>query len=182
MAMNYIDVILILIILLSAWSGMQKGFILGVADLFCWLGGLIATFLVYPFILKYLPVTGAWTVFLTFILTLIAIRLVLAFVANQVLKRVPAPTHLLAVNKTLGIVPGLISGLIYGSIAAALLLLLPVSTTLTNATRDSTVATILSEKFERLESRLGPVLDDVGPKIIQLYKTYLDPTTPSPDS
>ena len=28
----------------------------------------------------------------------------------------------------------------------------------------------------------GPVLDDVGPKIIQLYKTYLDPTTPSPDS
>jgi hypothetical protein len=28
----------------------------------------------------------------------------------------------------------------------------------------------------------GPVVDDVGPKIIQLYKTYLTPTTPSPDS
>jgi hypothetical protein len=28
----------------------------------------------------------------------------------------------------------------------------------------------------------GPVLDDVGPKIIQLYKTYITPTTPSPDS
>ena len=28
----------------------------------------------------------------------------------------------------------------------------------------------------------GPVLDDVGPKIIQLYKTYINTTTPSPDS
>ncbi|MDM8349823.1 pilus assembly protein TadG-related protein [Pseudomonas sp. sp1636] len=28
----------------------------------------------------------------------------------------------------------------------------------------------------------GPVVDDVGPKIIQLYKTYITPATPSPDS
>ncbi|MDX1368987.1 TadE/TadG family type IV pilus assembly protein [Pseudomonas sp.] len=28
----------------------------------------------------------------------------------------------------------------------------------------------------------GPVVDEVGPKIIQLYKTYITPATPSPDS
>jgi hypothetical protein len=28
----------------------------------------------------------------------------------------------------------------------------------------------------------GPVVDEVGPKIIQLYKTYITPTMPSPDS
>ena len=28
----------------------------------------------------------------------------------------------------------------------------------------------------------GPVVDDLGPQIIQLYKTYITPTTPSPDS
>lgn len=28
----------------------------------------------------------------------------------------------------------------------------------------------------------GPVVDDLGPQIIQLYKTYISPTTPSPDS
>ncbi|MFD2162027.1 CvpA family protein [Paradesertivirga mongoliensis] len=172
--MNFIDVILILILLLSAWRGFQKGFILGLADLFCWLGGLVATFLLYPFILKYLPLAGAWTVFLTFILTLIAIRLVLAFVANQALKQVPAPMHLSPTNKTLGLFPGFISGLIYASIAAALLLLLPISTALTNETRDSTLATKLSERLETLESRLGPVLDDVNRS---LSKITIEPSS-----
>lgn len=172
--MNYIDAILILIMLLAGWSGIQKGFILGLADLFCWLGGLIATFLLYPFILKHLPEAGAWSVFLTFVLTLIAIRLVLAFVSNYVLKRVPASMHFSQTNKTLGIVPGLISGLIYSSIAAALLLLLPLSNNLTNETRDSTLAIKLSEKLEILESEVGPVLDDVNRS---LSKITIEPSS-----
>lgn len=162
--MNYIDILLILIVILSIWSGIQKGFILGIIDLLGWLGGLLLTFLLYPFVVTlfrtYIPSIGPWTVPIAFLLTLILIRITLFYIATLILKQVPPASHTRPVNKFAGVIPRFISGIVYAAITAILLLLLPISTSLTNETRESKIAGKLSENLEKVESGLAPIFDN----------------------
>ena len=167
--MNYIDVLLTAIVLLSLWSGIQKGFILGIVELICWLGGLILTFLTYPYLVSFFQNTispeGLWNVPLAFLVTLILIRLLLFFLAGKLLKQIPRHYHITRANKLAGVIPGFASGIVYAAIAAVLLLLLPISKSLTNETRDSKFARILSNSLEKAEAQFAPVLENVNRSI-----------------
>jgi uncharacterized membrane protein required for colicin V production len=48
--MNWIDILLILVVLFSAWAGLQKGFLHACADLFTWIGAMVLAFVCYPVI------------------------------------------------------------------------------------------------------------------------------------
>lgn len=170
--MNYIDLLLVIIVILSLWSGIQKGFILGMVELSCWLGGLLLTFLLYPYVVSLLEsqniATGLWAIGLSFLTALLVIRLVLSFLAERFLNYVPPNIHTDKVNKFSGAFPGLLSGTIYAAITAVLLLLLPISEKLTNETRESRIASEFSSFVEKAESKLSPVIDNVNRSITKI--------------
>ena len=85
--MNFIDIVLIIIVLFYIYNGYQKGFINGTLQLLMLAAGLIAAFLMYPYISGFLQkqwaTLGIWTVPLSFIIALIAARIILSYYLLQ---------------------------------------------------------------------------------------------------
>lgn len=162
--MNLIDLLLLLIVGFSIWTGWKKGFILGTLDLITWAGSIIAGFLLYTYaadgLRQVVPAMGVWTLPVAFILTVILARILISLVANRLLHLTPETTHLSPTNRLLGVVPGFINGLINAMIVAALLLALPLSDGISAATRNSGIANRFVVPAEWLESQLSPVFND----------------------
>jgi uncharacterized protein YkwD len=162
--MNFVDLLLIIIILLSIWSGWRRGFIIGVISLGTWIGSLVLGFLFYPYIAvlfeRYIPSLGVWTLPLSFILTVILARILISIITGTLLKATPVGAHRNVANKALGIIPGFVNGLINAIIIAALLLALPLFEGLSATTRDSQLANKFVRPAEWLETKLSPVFDE----------------------
>jgi uncharacterized protein YkwD len=161
---NWIDIILIAIVLLAAWSGWHKGFIIGALDLGIMLGSFITALWSYQYvsnlIIKYIPSVGAWSQPLAFLLVLIIIRIILSALVNSFLRITPYEAHGNIVNRFLGLAPGIINGLIYATIVSALLLATPLFDGLTAKAQESRVANKLAQPAQWLETKLAPVFDE----------------------
>jgi uncharacterized protein YkwD len=162
--MNWIDILLIAIVLLSALSGFQKGFIVGVLNLALLLGSFLFALWSYQYgsilLDKYVPSLGVWSQPLAFILILIFVRIILSVIINSLLRVTPTTAHQNFVNRFLGLAPGIVNGLIYATIVAALLLATPLFDGLSAATHESRLANRLAEPAEWLENKLSPVFDE----------------------
>ncbi|MBD0375809.1 MAG: CvpA family protein [Flavisolibacter sp.] len=161
--MNVIDILLIAIVLLAAWSGWQKGFILGMRDLLVWIGSLVIAFITYPyaasFIEKYFPSLNVWTLPVAFLAMLIISRILLSILSGRLLRTIPQEAHVRHENRVLGLIPGLINGAIYATIIAALLLAFPLFDGLSTQTRNSPIASRLAQQVEWIDDKLSPVFD-----------------------
>jgi uncharacterized protein YkwD len=164
--MNYIDTLLLIILVASVWSGIRKGFILGLTDLFIWLGGLFLSFWFYPFsisLIKYFDkAPSIWVALLTFLVTMIGVRIVLGYLAEKVLVALPTSVHQRQLNKISGVLPGLISGLLYVAITILLFLSIPLSAGISQKTQESKVVGLLSGKLDKVQASLQPLLEDVN--------------------
>ena len=162
--MNIVDVILILIILLSTWSGYQKGFVIGTLNMVTWLGSLLVGFFFYTqvaqFIDTYIRSFGVWTRPLAFIITVLLARMLLSIITGQVMNLTTEQTHRDGINKFLGIFPGFLNGLLNAVIIAALLMALPLFEGLSQKTRESKLANFFVGPAEWLESKIDPVFGD----------------------
>ncbi len=161
--MNYVDLLMAVVVLLSVMSGWYKGFITGTVHLIAWAGSLLAGFFFYPyageFFQKYIPSLGVWTLPFAFIITIIIARIILAIILNMVVSTTPAQVHYSNVNRFLGIIPGFLNGMINATIIAVLLLATPVSDGLSAQTRNSTIVEKLTPPAEWLQAKLSPVFD-----------------------
>lgn len=161
--MNWVDVVLILVILLAIWGGWQRGFILGTLDLVNWLGSVLLAFLFYPYLANFLqmifPMLGAWLLPVAFFITIILARIIIGVVTSRIAWVTTDRTHDSAVNRFLGLFPGMIVGIIYATIIAALLLALPLWDDVTASTRNSQIANRLSTEVEWVNEKLSPVFD-----------------------
>lgn len=162
--MNWIDVALILVILLAAWSGYRRGFIVGALELLSWVGSLAGAFFLYQYVAvalqKIIPALGVWTMPLAFLLVLILLRILCSWIVNAVLSKAHKNAHHTTANRTLGILPGVINGCIYAIIISALLLVLPLSDGLSAAARDSKIANELGDQVAWLDEKIAPVFDE----------------------
>jgi len=162
--MNWVDAVLLGIVILAMWAGWQKGFILGLTDLLVWIGSMLAGFLCYKYLGNVLqqnfPSLGVWTLPLAFLITIILARIILSFIFNQFLKATPREAHQNGVNHALGLVPGFVNGLLYATIAAALLLAIPLSERLSAQTKNSQLAGRLASGVEWLDDKLSPIFKD----------------------
>lgn len=162
--MNWIDWVLILIVLLSVIIGWQKGFILGVVDLISWVGSLLAGFFFYGYVAnlidRYVTSLGVWSAPVAFILTIILARILLSFVFSPILRNTRLSTHESSVNKTLGILPGAVNGFINATIISALFLIVPLWEGLSQAARESKIANRLAMNVEWVDDQLSPVFDE----------------------
>lgn len=175
--MNYIDILLIVIVLFSIYGGWLKGFIIGSLELLMFIVGILLTFLLYPYIVtffeKQAPTLGIWTLQLSFIIGLIIIRIILSIIVNQILRVIPATAHANTANHALGILPGTINGIIWATIISALLLSIPVSDSLSDKTRNSLFAEKMADKVEWLDEKFSPVFDEAVNKTMN--KLTVDP-------
>src|SRR5690606_25401304 len=162
--MNYIDFFLVIIFLLSLWSGYKNGFIAGMLSLFVWLGSLLVALLLYQvgsgWLSKVFPSLGAWSFPLAFLLILILTRSFLSIIIDRFLYHVPKESHQSAINKTGGIIPGAVNGFVWATLISALLLAFPLSDFLNKETRDSRIANRLSSYVEWMDEKFSPVFDE----------------------
>ncbi len=162
--MNYVDGALLLVLLISAWSGYKRGFVFSAADLVKWLGSMVASFALYPYLSKFLlylyPSLGVLATPLGFIIALILFRILFSFILSAFTRHATKEVHTSATNKLMGILPGFINGVITIAILALLLLSFPVWQNLSNETRESKIVTRLTAPAQWIEDQLSPVFND----------------------
>jgi uncharacterized protein YkwD len=173
--MNYIDIILILVIALSVWFDIKRGFIVSTLFLISWIGSLALGFLIYqPFgqlLLKFLPAIAFWAYPLAFILTIVTARFIFDNITTRILDNIPERVDNHIINKVVGVVPGLINGLIWSALLATFLLL----AALTQVSRDTHQARFtetLVSKVSWLEKKLSPIFGEVLNRTV--HKTTVD--------
>ena len=163
MAFNYIDILLVLIVLLSVWGGWQRGFILGLLDLTRWILSFLAALYFYQPVAVWLDlITGwseTWNNPFAFILIFIIAGVIIQLLGNFLLKRVSKETHEHRINNIFGVIPGAASGLITAAIVSALLLSMPFSDGIYEKTRESQLANRLAVYTEEVENALSPIFD-----------------------
>ncbi len=172
--MNWVDFVLIVIVLLAVWTGLRNGFIIETLGLINWVGSLVLAFLFYPYtaslITKIFPSLELWKLPLAFIITAIIARILIGIITRKIALATSAYTSQSLLNKSLGIIPGFINGIIFAAIIAALLLALPLMDGINSAVRNSVIANKLSVKMETVDQKLSPALNKA------IYQTLNDLT------
>lgn len=164
--MNWIDALLLLIVLLSMWGGWAKGFLVGITGLATWLGSLLLGFLFYQdvgsFLQKLFPALGVWLFPLGFLVTVLLSRVLLSLALNPLLRRTSPQAHQSAANRALGVIPGFVTGAVYAAIIAALLLSAPLSNSITAAARQSKIANRLGMQVAWLDEKFSPIFGEAA--------------------
>ena len=161
--MNWVDVVLVLVVLLSVIVGWKRGFVIGIIDLLTWTSSIIAGFMLYPYtadLLANIIKMGPWQYPIAFILTALIARILIGIVMGYFIRRVPDNVNHNVANKALGIIPGLINGWIYVVFLSAVLLALPVSQSMHQEARESQIGSRLALQAEWANHKLSPVFDD----------------------
>jgi uncharacterized protein YkwD len=167
--MNWIDILLILIFLLSVWGGWQKGFIVSLIELATWVGSVVAGFVFYESVAAWLEGyfnMGVWALPVAFIGVILAASIIISLVLNIFIRATPGEVHAHGANKFLGLVPGSIKGFLNAIIIATLLLALPLWESLTDEIRKSKLANSLAVQSSWIDEKLSPVFDEAVNKSI----------------
>lgn len=164
--MNLVDALLLVIVALGMWAGWAKGFLFGMANLVVWLGSLVLGFLFYQnaaqLLHKIFPSLGVWLFPLGFLLIVILSRLLLNLISNLFLRQTAPDMHQSVANRALGLVPGLVTGAVYATIAAALLLSVPMWNGLAKQTRESKIANQLGVQVAWLDEKFSPIFGEAA--------------------
>ncbi len=171
--MNFIDLLLVVIVLLAAWAGWAKGFINGFASLLIWLGSLASGFLLYKtagdFLLRIVPSITIWAQPLAFVLTILLSRILLSTISYRLLRFSPKEVQQSVANRAFSILPGLVTGSVYAAIAATLLLSVPINNGVTKETQRSKIANQLNGQIAWLDEKFSPVFGDAAKQTLSRF-------------
>lgn len=166
-AMNYIDLILIGLILISAWRGWHIGFLASITEIFIWLGSLIAALLfselLATFLDKLFSVSIIWLRPMSFILILAIFSRMIYEICDGITEKIPESRNEHHLNKLSGIIPGIFSGLFYALLLSLFFLLYPVGDA-TKEARKSILANTLTQKPDWAGEDVNNVLNDLRNK------------------
>lgn len=152
--MNWIDVLIVVVVMLFALSGWRRGFILGLFDLIGLVLGLIAAFFLSSYVTRALEGLGIGAGFagiVAFILVFIAVDMLFWLLMRKLLRRIPEPVLRSKVNRGFGVLLGAAKGVLICTLAILLLVALP--------------GVVDQEAIQ--ESALGEPLMNVGARIEQ---------------
>lgn len=173
MALNPIDVLLAIVILLSVLNGYRRGFLHGVLDLVGWILSLLAALRYSQPVAHWLgPRVDLWSEVwdqpVAFILIAVIVGVTIQVIGNLLLRRLPEDIQERRLNQIFGVVPGFINGLIVVAILSALLLAVPLNESLSGRTRDSAFVNRLAVYAEQLEGQLRPVFAEAIQRSLNL--------------
>jgi uncharacterized protein YkwD len=173
MAINPIDILLVIVILLSVLNGYRRGFVHGMLDLVGWVLSLIAGLRYYQPLARWFgPRIDVWSEVwdqpVAFVLIAIFVGVLVHAIGYALLRRLPEDLNERRPNQIFGVIPGFINGLIIVAILSALLLAIPLSESLSERTRDSALVNRLAVYAESLESELRPVFGEAIARTLNL--------------
>jgi len=161
--MNWVDLVLIVIIILAIIAGWYRGFILSSLSLLKWVGTLATAYLFYPYVAGWIGKVfnaGVWLLPIAFLLVAIIAGVLLGLLARLVTRTIPPEVHHHGINNFLGIIPGAINGILYAIILSALFLALPIKEGITSEVRNSRLGLKLAMQSEWANRKLAPVFND----------------------
>lgn len=159
--MNIIDMLLFTVVLLAIVSSIARGFFASMTSLIVWFACLLLTFWIYPHLTSFVKTTimdNIWTMPLSFLAVMLGVGVSLSVLLGRLLQMIPVRLHESKVNKAFGVIPGFVVGILYAAVIAGLLLLLPLSPSISAKTRESNVARRLTLNLARIERRAAPVM------------------------
>lgn len=161
--MNWIDLLLIAVLLLCAWNGWAKGFLQASADILVSVGSLLLSFCCYAYLAERIGKIARpspWIVPLSFLFCLILFGWLLAWMVRLIFRHIPRNAHYSRWNHVFGVIPGIVNGCIWATVVSLLIVSLPVSDTISAQAESSRVAAKLTQPAQWLEEKLSPVFDD----------------------
>jgi len=179
MTFNAIDIVLVVVVLLSALNGWRRGFVLGLLDLLGWILSLVAALRFYQPAARWLGArvdlwSEVWDQPLAFILIAASVGVAVHLLSYAFLRRLPEDVHERSLNRLFGLIPGLANGLIVAAIVAALLLSVPLGESLSERARGSALVNRFAVYTERLENALHPVFGDAIAQTLNLLTVQPD--------
>lgn len=173
MAINIIDMLLVILVVLSLLNGYRRGFVHGVLDLAGWVLSLLAGLRYHQTVASWLgPRVDLWSEVwdqpIAFVIVAVVVGIAVHAIGYWALRRLPEDIHERQLNQIFGLAPGFINGLITAAIVSALLLAIPLSEGLTQRTRGSAIANRLTVYAERLENQLRPVFGEAIARTLNL--------------
>lgn len=162
--MNIIDVILIIVIGISIYSGWKRGFIESALELSIWLGSFLLAFFISVLIvhvLQSISLSGIWIRPVAFIILLIFFSQLITKTGEGLTKGLDDELHDHWGNKLLGVIPGLVSGIVYSSLISFFALSYPLGN-LSQRTKDSYLANLLNHKNGWPGMLLSEMAADIG--------------------
>ncbi len=176
---NWIDLVIILIVLYFVVSSWRLGFIAIVADFVSFLLSLFVALRFYSFAAELLKsnfaLANALANALGFLITAIIAEVILGILFSVVLQKIPVGVWKHKLNKFFGIFPALGQAFVLISFALTLIMGLPLSPLVKQDVSDSQIGGYLVERTTGLEARFN----DIFGGVIQDTLTYL---TIKPDS
>jgi uncharacterized protein YkwD len=171
---NWIDGLLILLVLLSVAAGWGRGFILSLLDLARWVLSLLAALFFYQIVAGWLGLITDWTEVWTrpaaFLIVFVVTGILIQLLGNALLRRIPKDVHERRINRVFGMLPGFVNGLITAAIVSALLSTVPFSDSLNEAARQSTLANRFAVYTDELETAFSPIFDPALRQTIERLK------------
>jgi len=179
MTFNAIDIVLVVLVLLSALNGWRRGFIMGLLDLLGWILSLVAGLRFYQPVARWLGArvdlwSEVWDQPLAFILIAASVAGAVHLLSYAFLRPLSEDVHERSLNRLFGLIPGLANGLITAAIVAALLLSVPLHEGLSERARSSALVNRLAVYTERLENALHPVFGDAIARTLNLLTVQPD--------
>lgn len=176
--MNAVDLLMLVVIIFSVWTGWRRGALAGFSDLVSWIGGLLLGFYFYrqlgQWINEIFPTLGVWSNPVAFVSLLLFGRLILSLILTKVIPGHYDHIQKEPLNKAFGIIPGFINGVVNAVIISALLLLLPFSNTITSTAKDSQAVTLLAGQLQWFDEKLAPIFDPAIKKTLKDNAVYPD--------
>jgi len=170
-SVNLLDVMLVLVVVLGAWSGWRRGFVAATLELLVLAASVIIAFLGYRYPVALLethaPALGVWAPPLAFLASFVVAHLVLGAVAGKLIGALSPRAHAHAGNRVLGVIPGIANGLVNATVVALIALTVPLSESVSDQARGSALANRLSGPAEWLESALTPIFDPAIRRTLQ---------------
>jgi uncharacterized protein YkwD len=171
MTLNPVDLLLVIIVAISAVSGWSRGFLFAALDLLTLAASLAAAFFgwreVTDLVARAAPSLGIWIAPLAFVGIFLLVHLVLGTAVLKLALRIPQPAHRNVVNRLLGIAPGAVNGAVHAVVAAVLLMTLPLGARIGGWTQASALAPKFASPAEWVEVQLSPIFDPLVQRTLQ---------------
>ncbi|SIT93515.1 CvpA family protein [Pontibacter indicus] len=168
--MNALDLLLILFVLFSAYLGWRRGFAFSLLDLVRWVGSLVLGFRLYPALADWLSRATDWNMYwippISFFVITVLSSMLIQFIGSLFLDHFSDEMHAHPVNKALGTLPGILSGVITIAIVSVLLLLLPLPDRFQDYVQTSSVAGRFGNYTHLAEDELNSVFDRVAERTL----------------
>jgi len=163
-AINPVDAVLVLLILLAAWGGWRDGFIAAALQLISLLSSAAIAYLGHAYPAAWVRALApkldeVWAPPIGFLASFLLIYVVLGAMVRGVARAAPTHVHAHAINRALGVLPGLANGLINATVVALVLLTAPLIESVTRTTGDSALVSRLAPPAEWLEASLAPIFE-----------------------